>query len=239
VPQALVSCAPVLPAHQYVGGFRKIGEVIAQESGYSGYMKETTVYPDQYEISRRFKDGSLIHFRPIRPTDAALLLELFHSHSEQTIIHRYFVPLHELPQEMLDKFVSVDYRNDMAIIGLIPFESRERMICVGRYFRTPGTTEAEIAVTVHDDFQRRGIGTFLVKYLAGIARRQGLSAFTAEVLADNHAMLRVFHKVFKTVESDIENGESHLHLSLNFTNVRPVSHVATASIRKEQQRRNI
>ena len=91
-----------------------------------------TAYPDQYESSCRFKEGSLIHFRPIRPDDAALLLELFHSHSEQTLIHRYFIPLHELSHEMLERFVSVDYRNDMAIIGLIPFADREKMICVGR-----------------------------------------------------------------------------------------------------------
>src|SRR5690349_9901198 len=88
---------------------------------YFCYMKETTAYPDRYEIFCRFEECSLIHFRPIRPEDAALLLELFHSHSEQTLIHRYFIPLHELPHEMLERFVTIDYGQNMAIIGLIPF----------------------------------------------------------------------------------------------------------------------
>src|SRR5262245_20607236 len=74
------------------GKFRKIWEVSAPESGYFCYMKETTAYPDQYEIFCRLKECPLIHFRPIRPGDSALLLELFHSHSEQTLIHGTLSP---------------------------------------------------------------------------------------------------------------------------------------------------
>ena len=74
-----------------------------------------------------------------------------------------------------------------------------------------------MAVTVHDDFQGRDIGSLLLRYVAQIARESGTATFTADVLADNHAMLQVFHKVFAKIESKLEAGVYHLRCDLGFT----------------------
>ncbi len=184
-------------------------------------------YPSKYESEHTFlprrvgEEPLTVRFRPIKPTDEGLLRELFYSHSEETILHRYFNLLRRLPHEQLQRFVTLDYHRDMALVGLIPYEGRERMIAVGRYFGDdPESSEptqnaaAEVAFTVHDDYQGRGIGAFLLRKLVKIAHENGVTAMVADVMRDNHAMLRIFHRAVGTLQSTLRDGVYHLRFPL-------------------------
>ncbi|HEX3627019.1 MAG TPA: GNAT family N-acetyltransferase [Verrucomicrobiae bacterium] len=171
-------------------------------------------YPKKFEINAKFKDGLNVHFRPIQPMDETLLKELFYSHSEQTIPNRYLAHIRHLSHEQVQKFVTLDYCNDFALVGVVPHEGRERMISVGRYFHNPASSEAEVAITVHDDFQNRGIGTFLTQTLAKIASENGITAFTANVRADNHGMLHVFKKVASKLEMELDSNVYRVRFDL-------------------------
>lgn len=169
----------------------------------------------KYEGVGKFKGGLEVYFRPIRPEDEPLLKELFYSHSAQTILHRYFAPIHDLSPDQVRRFVAVDYRKDFALVGMIPRDGGERMIGVARYYRCGETREAEVAVTMHDQYQNLGIGTYLTRALIKIAMERGITMFRASVLADNHAMMHVFHKMADKVEVDHEAGIYELRFALS------------------------
>ena len=152
------------------------------------------VEPPLLRSSCILSDGTRVGFRPMHPTDEVQMRDLFHSLSKQTLYYRFMSDIARLPQRQVQDFVYVDYRNEMAIVGTIPEAFGEAIIAVGRYYLNPGTNRAEIAFIVRDPWQNRGIGTFLLRYLATIAKGQGIAGFTAEVLADNRAMLAVLRK---------------------------------------------
>ncbi|HVU27427.1 MAG TPA: GNAT family N-acetyltransferase [Verrucomicrobiae bacterium] len=171
-------------------------------------------YPKKFETRREFSDGLKILFRPILPTDEGLLRELFYSHTPSTIYQRYFSQLKHLPHETVQRMVTLDYQDAMAIVGEIPWEGRQRLIAVGRYYRNPATQWAEVAVVVQENFQRRGIAQFLLQHLAKIAAQQGIIGFTADVLADNSAMVETFRKIATPVQINIQAGVARVEFKL-------------------------
>jgi len=71
---------------------------------------------------------------------------------------------------------------------------------------------AEIAFLVRDDWQQRGIGTFLFDKLTDIALKRGISGFKAEVLAQNKKMMYVFHKSRFPVRTKLDEGAYYLEM---------------------------
>ncbi|MCP4629678.1 MAG: GNAT family N-acetyltransferase, partial [bacterium] len=59
---------------------------------------------------------------------------------------------------------------------------------------------------VRDSWQNRGIGSFLLRHLTRIARRNGIAGFVAEVLGENRSMQAVLHKSGLKVESHLVDG---------------------------------
>jgi acyl-CoA hydrolase/RimJ/RimL family protein N-acetyltransferase len=164
------------------------------------------LYPEEYEVTQQFKDTPPIHFRPIKPTDERLLQEFFYSHTSETIYHRYFAHVKTMHHEKAQELVNVDYRRDMAIVGVIGDITNERIVAVGRYMSSPWSQYPEVAFVVHEDLQGKGIGTFLLQHLIKIAQRNGLEGFVAYCLPDNLPMLRVFDKLGLPIEQTYEDG---------------------------------
>jgi len=169
-------------------------------------------YPEDLETYRTTETGLEILLRPVKISDEPLLKDFVYSLSDQSLYRRFISRRTDMPHEFLQKFVIIDYAEEMAIFAAIKHAEKEEIIGVGRYFTDKNTHTAEAAFVVRDDFQKRGIGTELLKYLTYLAQKQGLLGFTAEVLVENRPMLHIFQKMGFDMQKRISSGVYELRM---------------------------
>ncbi len=111
-----------------------------------------------------------------------------------------------VPRKQVQEFVYIDHRNEVSIVATVPDPDGEEIVAMGGYYLNPKTNRAEVAFVVQDEWQNRGIGSFLFRHLINIARRNGIAGFTAEVLRENKPMQAVFERSGLKVESQLHEG---------------------------------
>jgi len=161
------------------------------------------VGPKELRTTYLLNNGTQLNFRPIHPTDEPRMRDLFYKLSEATIYYRFMSHQTRVTRHQIQDFVYIDHRNDVTIVGTLPEASGEEIIAVGSYYLDQKTNLAEVAFVVGDDWQNHGIGTFLLKHLMRIARRNGIRGFTAEVLTENKPMQAVINKSNSKIRSKL------------------------------------
>ncbi len=170
-------------------------------------------YPAAWESDVVLTDGGTVHLRPIRPTDDAGLLGLFSRLSSETIYMRFFSPVQAPTDAQLAHFTHVDYENRMALVA----ELGDAIVAVARYDRPPGAEQAEVAFTVQDDQQGRGLATIMLEHLAAVGRTHGVRTFVAETLPNNRRMLGVFRDAGFQVVREFADGVVHVTFPIDPT----------------------
>ncbi len=169
---------------------------------------DKVAYPEELERYDTLKDGTQIFFRPVKPTDEPALSEMLYSLSNQSVHTRYFTYTMTFPHKDVQKLTNIDYRSDIAIVGVVPSPTGEDIVAIAQYFLDPKTQAAEVAFIVQDEWQQKGMGTFLMDYLAKIARQRGVHRFYAKVLPVNKPMLAIFHNSGFKVNTEFD-GEAY------------------------------
>ncbi len=160
-------------------------------------------YPSEWEQDAALKDGGTVRIRPIVPADAAALQAFVKNMSSESSYFRFFRVKRQLEPEELEEFTHLDYDNQMAFVAIVDGE----LGGVGRY-NTKDCPDGfgEVAFTVADRLQGRGIGTLLVYRISAYARAHDVKGFRAHLLADNHAMMRVFRNAGFAMRRDVDAG---------------------------------
>ncbi len=153
------------------------------------------------------RDGTPIRLRRITPSDAPLLEEAFARLSEESRRLRFLSAKPTLSQAELAYLTHVDGHNHEALAAIDPTTGDG--IGIGRWVRDhDDRSRAEVAVTVADDWQSRGVGTILLERLSERARLEGIRTFTALVSADNVNMQRLLKRLDVPVQKVKPLGEA-------------------------------
>ena len=166
------------------------------------------------------RDGSRVDVRPIAATDKELIRQGFARLSPESRYRRFLSSMPALDDRALAYLTELDHHDHEALIAL-DVESHEG-VGVARFVRDSAEpASAEVAVTVVDDWQGRGLGTALLGELADRAREEGVRRFTALVLAENRNMLGMLGELGAARVVDREQGTVELAVDLPPEGVAP------------------
>jgi RimJ/RimL family protein N-acetyltransferase len=151
--------------------------------------------PYRLMLNTHLRDGTPIFVRTLRPHDRIQLARGFERLSTQSRRFRFLAPLRRLTSRQLSMLTEVDQVNHVAI-GVRDMSRPDRPgVAVARFIRfEQDPAAAEFAITVIDEYQRRGLGTLLLQLLLDAARKLDVHALRGYVLPDNLAMIQLLNR---------------------------------------------
>jgi len=170
-----------------------LGEAIALKLVPTGQeLRSRAAYPVGEERDVALRDGRAVALRPTRAGDMRAMQELFFRLSEEDVHTRFFHKLSSLTDKAAHHLCSVGYEEEMAFAAVVGPAERERIVGASCYYADAATGLADVAYMIDPDWQGAGLGSLIHARTVEYARGHGVRGFTADVLVENAAMLRVF-----------------------------------------------
>ena len=151
----------------------------------------------------RLADGTTVALRPLGPGDGKMLAAGFDRLSDRSRYRRFLSPVPRLTSSMLDYLTSVDGIDHRAWGALIDEPAGPVGAGVIRWVRSQeDPAVADMAVTVIDDYQGRGLGALLQDVAIVDAFACGIERFEGIVLGENIASRRMLARGGATLRSE-------------------------------------
>jgi RimJ/RimL family protein N-acetyltransferase len=163
------------------------------------------------------KDGTSVTVRAVHRDDRVRMVTAFRNLDRETVYSRFFAFKDALSEAELERIATLDFWHDVMLVVTVGDGDDEVVIGAGSYSvhsTAGGTSAAEVAFVVEEDYQGRGIAKRLLAHLVRLATDRGVARFEAEVLSDNHSMLRVFSRSGLPMRRHLDGGTTHVSLDL-------------------------
>jgi len=189
-----------------------------------------------YSANAILRDGTPVCIRAIRPDDKERLVGHFDRLSSDSRYHRFFGFRNAFTPRELSCFTEPDFLRHVALVATInEGNGSESIVGDGRWVALPDRRcAAELALSIVDVYQRRGIGTFLLEHLIRLARRATVRRLEADVMGSNRGALRfLIRRGFKS--SGTSGGVCRVALSMEDQDGRPslsVRHPTLGTVRQ-------
>jgi GNAT superfamily N-acetyltransferase len=165
------------------------------------------------------RDGSHVRVRQGHRSDKELLLRGFERLGPESRYRRFLAPMPQLSGATVRYLTEVDHHDHEAIVAL---DETGEGIAVVRYVRGPERPDAaEFAVTVIDDWQRRGLGTLLLEVISARAREDGITTLTALMLGSNQEMMEVLNSLGPVRIVDRDPGTVEIEMPIPVVGLSP------------------
>jgi len=158
----------------------------------------------------QLSDGRQVLIRPSRADDAASVAAAMRTASPATLRNRFLVAFHALPEAELRQQLEVRSPEECCLVAVVD----DCVIAGVRFVRSGDPDVAEFAITVHDRFQRQGLGTTLMRGLIAVARARDIRRLVGEALDDNQGILALLSRFGPVRITRREPGVRHLELEL-------------------------
>ncbi len=178
----------------FLGSERSLGEAVK------------AVYPVKLEETVSIQ-GQEILIRPAKPMDERRIQEHYYNLPSSDIMSRFFCQKSSFTRADVEARSQVDYVNALSLVAVSGDYSFGRIIGVGECIRLHNSNLAEVAFSVNEEFQGKGLGKLFLRKLAEAARGTGLEGLMAFTSPSNQGMIRLFQTLPYKVVKRIEDGD--------------------------------
>jgi putative acetyltransferase len=162
-------------------------------------------YPKEWKTVFTTENDEEVVFRPEQLSDTEMLWEMFSTLSEES--KSKLLP--PFSRERIESWTqNIDYDEVLAIVAVVEEKGVQRIIGTTSLKFNPQEPlkhKAELGLTVHDDYQNRGIGTALLRHLVNVAKMRKLTKLHLNVNTDNDRAINVYKKTGFTIEGKLCN----------------------------------
>jgi acyl-CoA hydrolase/GNAT superfamily N-acetyltransferase len=149
------------------------------------------VYPINLEETMEI-EGEEVVIRPAKPVDERRIQEHYYSLDKEDVFSRFRHEKTSFSRSDVEIRSNVDYVKDLTLLVVVGEFGFGRVVAVGECMLIEKINMAEVAFSVHKQYQNRGIGRRILRKLADTARERGIAGLMAYTSPNNQGMIRMF-----------------------------------------------